>query len=501
MTTFAPAKISNAAFQAPSPRFIGSVIVLLGLVLRAWNLQGNGYNSDEIRELKLARAPLTDLILDRDKDRFPPLHRTLVGVAIRATGSDAAARWLSVACGVLTVVVAWRAGATLLGEREAPWPALIMACSPYHIFYCREGRAYALYMLLAALMFWGALRLLRGGGARNWLLLIGSSAAAVFTHYYAAPLVIVVWLSVTWASYRRDGWREPLIAGLVMTLLLGAAATLLWLAMSDVHDEKLVAWFDVEALGFTYVSLATGFSAGPSINELRGMSASEGVKQFLPWIVAIGVAYATLGWQALRRLGKPDLALLLTPMLLLVPALGVLGNLDGQGFVFRYVCWLTTPYALLLGTGASCWRRSRFAAVGVVILLAVNAISITNRRFDARYAEEDFRALAAKLDELDPSRGPVLVASDYAGDALAYYTAGERSVAGFSVFSHHAAQREAILNEFLASHPSGTRFLLVSQWLPKDDVRRDTRDAALARFHAEPLVRQSQIDIYSAVVP
>jgi hypothetical protein len=480
---------------------IGLAIVLLGLVLRVWNLQGIGYNSDEIRELKLARAPLTDLILDRDIDRFPPLHRTLVGVAIRVTGSDAAARWLSVACGVLTVVVVWRAGATLLGEHEAPWPALIMACSPYHIFYCRDGRAYALYMLLAALLFWGALRLLRGGGAGNWLLLIGSSAAAVFTHYYAAPLVVVVWLIVIWTSYRRDGWREPLIAGTVMALLLGAAAALLWLAMSDVHDEKLVAWFDIEALGFTYVSLATGFSAGPSINELRGMSASEGIKQFLPWIVAIGVAYASLGWQAVRRLGKLDLGLLLTPTLLLVPSLGVLGNLDGQGFVFRYVCWLTTPYALLLGAGASCWRRSRLAVVGVVVLLAVNVISIANRRFDARYAEEDFRALAMKLDDVDPSRGPVLVASDYAGEALAYYTAGKRPIVGFSVFAHHAEQRDAVLNEFLASHPPGTRFLLVSQWLPEDDVRRVTRDAALMRFHAEPLARQNQIGIYSAVVP
>jgi hypothetical protein len=94
-----------------------------------------------------------------------------------------------------------------------------------------------------------------------------------------------------------------------------------------------------------------------------------------------------------------------------------------------------------------------------------------------------------------------LVASDYAGEALAYYTAGDRVVSGFSVFSHHAKQRDAVLNGFLASHPSGTRFLIVSQWLPEDDVRRETRDAALARFHAEPLARQNQIDIYSAVVP
>lgn len=482
-------------------RWVGLATLALALALRAWNLHGTGLNSDEIKELTLARAPVIDLILDRDNDRFPPLHRSLVGLAVRAAGTDAAARWISAAIGAMTILVVWRAATMLLGERDAIWPALIMACSPYHIFYSRDGRAYALYMFLAAMMFWGALRLLRSGGATNWAMLISSSAAAVYTHYYAAPLVVVVWIVALWSAIGRDGWREPLAAALAASLVMAPAPVMLWLAMSDVHDEKLVAWFDVEAWGFTYLSLATGFSAGPTINELRGMPASEGIRQFLPWIVAVGIAYAILGWQAVRRLGKLELTLLLTPTLLLVPVLGLLGNWDGQGFVFRYVCWLTTPYALLLGAGASCWRRSRFAAVGVLILLAVNAISIANRRLDVRYAEEDFRALARKLDELDPSRGPVLVASDYAGEALAYYAAGKRPVAGFSVFAHHAEQRDAVLSEFVDRHPSGTRILLVSQWLPEDDVRRETRDAALLKFRAEPLARQNQIDIYSAVVP
>ncbi len=492
---------SAAEYRVFRTRWLAAAIVVLGLGLRAWNLGGTGFTSDEIEELRLARAPLADLILDRDDDRFPPLHRSLVGVATRATGTDSAARWMSVVFGGLTLVVVWRAGVLLLGARGAIWPTLLLAASPFHIMYCRDGRAYSLYMLLAAVMFWAALKLLRSGAWTHWLPLIGSTAAAVYTHYYAGPLAVVVWLVVLSAAIRRDGWRRPFAAAVAMTVLLVPAPILLWLAMHDLPNEKLVAWFDVEALGFAYVSLATGFTVGPSVQELRSMPTSEGVRQLLPWVAAIGFSYAVLGWYALRRLEKWDLVLLLAPPLVLVPLLGVAGNLAEQGFVYRYVCWMAIPYALVLGAGASCSRQRRLAAFAVATLVTVNAIAIYNRNFDPRYAEEDFRAVAAKLDELDSQHGPVLVASNYIGSALRYYAEETRPVASFPIFSQHASERDAALGEFLAAHPAGTRFMIVSQWLPDDDVRRATRDAALREFDAKLVAELNQTEIYSAVVP
>ena len=498
--------LASTADLAAGPRtphtwWLAVAIVFLGVALRAWNLDGTGYTSDEIEELKLSRAPLADLILDRDGDRFPPLHRSLVGIEIRSTGSDLAARWLSVVCGGLTLVVVWRSGVMLLGDWDALWPTLLITCSPFHIFYCRDGRAYSMYMLWAAVMFWAALRLLRRGAWRDWLMLIVATAGAVYTHYYAAPLAVVVWAITLYVTIRRDGWRWPLTAALGASVLLAPAPILLWMAMSDLPNEKLVAWFDVEALGFAYVSLATGFAAGPSIQELRSMPASEGIRQFLPWVAAIGFAYATLGWYALRRLRKFELALLLAPPLVLVPILGIVGNLIEQGFVFRYVSWMTIPYALLLGAGARRWRQRPIVAVAIAALLMVNGVAIFNRNFDPRYAEEDFRAVAKKLDELDPERGPVLVASDYTGTALSYYAGTSRSIASFPIFSQHVAEREAAIDEFLVRHPPGTRFTLVSQWLPADDVRRATRDAALHQFAARLVAELNQTEIYSAAVP
>src|SRR5262249_14429251 len=161
---------------------------------------------------------------------------------------------------------------------------------------------YAMYVLLSAMMFWGALRVMRRGGWGDWTMLILSTAAAVYTHYYAGPLAVVVWGVALAVAIPRDGWRRPLAATALIGLLLLPSPFFLWSALSDLPDEKLVAEFDVPAYGYSYVSLATGFTVGPSMMELRSMPASDGVRQFLPWIAVLGFAFATLGWQACRKL-------------------------------------------------------------------------------------------------------------------------------------------------------------------------------------------------------
>lgn len=474
-------------------------VLLLALALRAWQLHGTGYTADEVAELLLARRPIGEMLADNDDDLFPPLYRPTVALWTRAWGTEQAARWLSVLYGVATVVVVAAAGRELLGKRQGWWPALVLAMSPFHIHYCREGRAYALYALFAAMAFWGALRVMRRGRTADWALLVGSSAAAVWTHYYAGPLVVVLWAVVAEGEIRAGRWRPLLVSGAVLGLLLAPTPFLLLRAMRDHPDEHLTAEFDLQAYAYTYAIQALGYTVGPSMKELQSLTASTGMRLMLPWAIVAAGAWIVLGASCLVRLGnRRALWLLLLPTMLLVPMLGWGGQFAGVGFVYRYVAWLPIPYALLIGAGASRSGRSWVVSCATATLLMVNALAFYNRLYDERYADEDFRAVAAYLDDLAEPGEPVLVASPYMEAALGYYLGESRPLASFPIFDHFEEARERSLDNFRDSLAWRQRYWIVSQWLPADDPRRETRDAVLRKLHARWRIELNKTEIYEA---
>ena len=480
-------------------RAIAMAILVLAFALRAWRLHAVGFTADEVSELQSARKSIVSMLLDEDDDLFPPLYRPTAAMWNRLWGTELATRWLNVAYGVAATWFVWLAAVELLGDRRAVWPALLFATAPFHVHYCREGRAYALYVLFAAIAFWAALAVWRRGEPRHWIALTVASAAAVWTHYFAGPLVVVVWAWLAVATLRTSDWKPFVAAAGVLAILLAPTPLVLRRAMADHPDEHLTASFDKETYAYAYLVQSTGYTLGPSMLELRSIDAREGARQMLPWAIVIGLAWAVLVASGVTLLaGEASLWLLLTTFFVLVPLLGFGGNLVGVGFFYRYAAWLPIPYALLLGAGASRNPRPWIVACATATLLLVHGVAYYNRLFDARYAEEDFRAVAARLDELASPDDPVIVASPYMAAALNYYRPADRAAASFPIFSQAAERRERDIAAFLAGVQPGQRYWIVSQWLPRTDVRRETRDATLrdlgARFRAE----LNQTEIYEA---
>jgi len=472
-------------------------ILLLAFLLRGWNLHEQGFTADEVAELVKAHAPLPSILLDQDDDRFPPLYRLVLGLWIRAWDTDLASRWLNVLCGVLAVGVAWRAGVELLGSPEGLWPALLLACCPFHIHYCREGRAYALYFLFCAIAIWALLRLARDRRWGNWTLLGLSSLAAIYTHYYAVPLLIAIWTMALVEAYRSKKLWRGIAAAATVSLATLPAAYLLWRALQDLPAGKLVATFDFGAWGYTYMSLVTGFTLGPSMRELRAVSTAEGIQQFLPWIILVGLILLLLSYHSLVRLRDRKIIVGLAVLLLaLIPIIGCAGNLTGVGFVYRYVSWLAFPFVLWLGAGAARCFLSRGALLATLALLLLNATALANRYYNVRYQGEDFRAVAQYLEKTISEPRPILVASPYMAQALNYYLDDRWQVSSFPIFPQLQEQREADIAKFQSLLPRGTSYWFVSQWLPVADPRRQTRDRQRQSLGVEFLDEISMMEIY-----
>ncbi len=474
-------------------------IVILAYMLRGWGLHDRGFTADEVSEVRSAHAPLSSIILDEDDDRFPPLYRVALATTIRLTGTDLAARWLNVLFGVVAVAVAWRAGVELLGPRAGIWPALLLATCPLHVHFSREGRAYPMYFLLCSLAIWAMLRLRRTGDFADWLFLGVASVLAIYTHYFALPLLTVLWISALLVAWGRKDFR----LGLAVMLGAGVACLptvfLYWQASQDLPGEKLVASFDIEAWAYTFMSLVSGFTLGPSMRELRTMSAAEGIRQFLPWVVPIGIVLLTLSVHALVQLRKPGLLALFAALLIVLPpVIGWGGDFAGVGFVYRYVIWLALPFVLWLGAGAARCGESKTALVAVAVLLLIHGIALKNQFFNPRYQGEDFRAVAQYL-EASETRRPILVASPYMAAALDYYLDDDWKVSSFPIFAELEEQRQNEIRNFRESLSEGSEYWYVSQWLPDDDVRRTVRDRASETLAVQFTTEVAMMEISTGV--
>lgn len=453
------------------------VILLLAFLLRAWDLHGTGFTSDEVSEINSAHAPLWDIVRDEDDDRFPPLYRTVLASVVKATGSDYSVRWVSVVCGVLAVYVCWRAGCDLGGKCVGLWSALILAACPFHIHFSREGRAYAFFFLATSLAIWAAIRLHRAPTLRNWVWLGAASVMAVYSHYFAIPLLAALWLTSLATIRHQSNIKQALLVMLVSVAMTVPAGFLYLDAVKTLPAGKLVAWFDLEAWVYTFMIQVSGFTLGPSMRELRTLSSREGILEFLPWVTLAGGACVVLSYHAWARLRETNMfSLMLVLLVLMVPLVGYVGNLAGVGSNYRYVVWITLPFALCLGAGAATIPKRKSALLATALLLVLNGISLWNRHYEARYAGEDFRNIATFLENHSEGQLPVLVASPYMATALDYYLDDRWEISYFPIFPEMSEQRRDALNDFGDRYAKGSRYWYLSEWLPAEDKRKSIQE-------------------------
>ena len=130
-------------------------------------------------------------------ENTPPLWYVLEWAISRVLGTGAVAlRLLSALAGVATVPVAWAIGRELAGRRAALACAALVAVNPLFVWYSQEARAYALFVLIAALAMLCFLRAEREPTPARMAAFAVSGSLALLTHYFAVFLLVpmVLWL-------------------------------------------------------------------------------------------------------------------------------------------------------------------------------------------------------------------------------------------------------------------------------------------------------------------
>ena len=241
---------------------------------------------DEALTVNIARAPLRAIPgLLRD-DGAPPLYYYLLHFWMAVFGqSNLAVRSLAGVTGVITLPLAWLTGYRVGSHwwtlesaspaervvrhdrgRTTAWAVtLLMAMSPFDVYYDTEARMYALLILLGTLTVLSVTSLLRRPTAWNAAGLAVVTSASLYTHYWAlystAAVAIAMALCAWKGPYRRAG--RYAVAGLIV----GGLTFLPWLA---------TLWFQTHHTGTPWAAPAQLTAVVFTVTQFAGAN-SEAV--------------------------------------------------------------------------------------------------------------------------------------------------------------------------------------------------------------------------------
>jgi mannosyltransferase len=171
------------------------VLLLSGFAIRVIDLDGTSLWVDEV---------YTDLWMKAPPDRFFSLiledgvHVPLYFVILRMfpTDGETLLRLPSALQGVIGIALLIGLARRLYhDDRLALVAGTLLAYNPFHIWFSRGARPYALLFILSLLASYVFLRIMQGQRSRlNWAVFILSSMAAYLTHYFAAALALAQYI-------------------------------------------------------------------------------------------------------------------------------------------------------------------------------------------------------------------------------------------------------------------------------------------------------------------
>ena len=203
---------------------VGAVVV--GALLRVWDLGADPLSIDETYTVLAARLPIVDLVrhIDATDPHGPLAYLVLHPVAAFTTDLGAlrlarvmlASALASIAS--LVVMAIWQRRYGVAGLVTT----VIFALSPFQLIYGRQVRMYGLLALAGVTAAWCADRWLRSDG-RRWAIVAGVAGLVAALSHGTGVLLLVCLLAIPALRRDRSAWEFRAANGLALSLF-----ALLW---------------------------------------------------------------------------------------------------------------------------------------------------------------------------------------------------------------------------------------------------------------------------------
>lgn len=179
-------------------------VTLLAFGLRVYRLNFQSFWWDEVYVALVSHMPFPDWLnlVFTDERSHPPGFFFLMSLWTQLGIGEFVVRYASVLWGTISTPLVYSLGARLAGRRVGVLSALLLALSPYHVWYSQEARMYAPQVFFALLSSYLFLRLLSRIERRVFIAYAATSVAGLYV-FYLFPLILLAQLFFLILELRR----------------------------------------------------------------------------------------------------------------------------------------------------------------------------------------------------------------------------------------------------------------------------------------------------------
>ena len=357
-------------------------------------------------------------VLERTQWRtwHPPLSFLVNHFFLLAGNSDFFLRLPSALCGIGSLPLCYVLIKRLASARTAVFVVLVLALSPFHIWYSQEGRMYAQLLFLFLL---SSIILLHALEHRQWqlvgLIRIGGCGRHAHTRpdglWGAGPRIMVAPVSPAPAALLDGQWSGGCAAVSTLGFVVPLGKSFSEYDSQSAKDTlgSVSSGFSWEVLPYTFFVYSTGFSLGPSVAELHENRSLGFILQFLPLLLTVGIIVGTLLvigiWALYKQYGARCVVFCLLGLVLPLGG-AVLFSLMPRGlFNVRYTILAFPYFCTFVGSALAVVLQEKPGSLGWWPGLPCWGLvwphwptTFTN----PRYAKEDIKAAVAAWRSLAP---------------------------------------------------------------------------------------------------
>ena len=371
------------------------IVLLIGTVLRVWGINTQGFWYDEIYSLANLNGfdaylfPGSDLLANSkvlpakeyvqmlEHPRFletlernilheghPPLYQIILKCWSVIVGtSETSLRALSSFAALMTLLVIYKTGELLESTDIGVKAALLLATSPFHVFFSIEARSYSLAILFCSLATLAGVAISnkQRPSYKIWIVWITSTTGAFYTHYYAGIYCGVMALSIApmipKSFIYRFLWALPFGLFLIWTPFF----------INTISLQSKLHW----TYGTASISDSIGGIFSGLIDILTGprQSAPLSIRLFATIFLVISF-FGLAVKNTIGRYTEKRLMWVIVTFILLIYAVDIITN-HHTILIPRYISFCQPALLLLL---AICF--SKLKTTGNIILLLLAIVSI-----------------------------------------------------------------------------------------------------------------------------